>query len=385
MPLPLSPEAPAVEQALPTTAPATATQPPVQEQPTAEPAPEPAPEPEPIPEPEPEAVPEPAPEPESAPELEPLREPEPATVQQTAAVPEPVPVPAPPQPAANPQPTLTSDADDKAPPPAGGGRSPGIFIGILIGVVLLAAGAAFWAYRSMQADAPPRAATAPASANGQDAAQAAAETDASAAAEGTAPAAEEDAADAAGESADSESADDASTKSAAAQPLQPRPTRELWRTTCASCHDRGEGKSPRVSQPGEWDGLLVRSRAAMVRSVLDGHGGSPAGAGADLSEEEARRLVAQVVQQVERAASAAEAERARRAAAEREAASKPAESRPQASGGEDWLTALRRELDACSKLSFFAQIPCREKARWQYCNNRWDTVPECATNNQRNN
>ncbi|WP_235864938.1 c-type cytochrome [Pseudothauera lacus] len=292
-----------------------------------------------------------------------------------------------PAPAANPQPTLTSDADDKAPPPAGGGRSPGIFIGILIGVVLLAAGAAFWAYRSMQADVPPPVATAPASTSGQDAALAAAETAAPAAAADAAPVAEEDPAHASSESADSESADDASTKSAAAQPLQPRPSRELWRTACASCHDRGEGKSPRVSQPGEWDGLLVRSRAAMVRSVLDGHGGSPAGAGVDLSEEEARRLVAQVVQQVERAASAAEAERARRAAAEREAASasKPAESRPQANGGEDWLAALRRELDACSKLSFFAQIPCREKARWQYCNNRWDTVPECATSNQRNN
>ena len=49
------------------------------------------------------------------------------------------------------------------------------------------------------------------------------------------------------------------------------------------------------------------------------------------------------------------------------------------------VEGVRRELDACSKLSFFAQIPCREKARWQYCNNRWDTVPECATNNQRNN
>ncbi|MDO9597969.1 MAG: zinc ribbon domain-containing protein [Azoarcus sp.] len=45
---------------------------------------------------------------------------------------------------------------------------------------------------------------------------------------------------------------------------------------------------------------------------------------------------------------------------------------------ESWLGALRQDLSLCSQLGFFARISCREKARWKYCNDRWDTVPECA-------
>ena len=45
---------------------------------------------------------------------------------------------------------------------------------------------------------------------------------------------------------------------------------------------------------------------------------------------------------------------------------------------ETWLGALREDLSQCSQLGFFARIACREKARWQYCNDRWDSVPECA-------
>lgn len=45
---------------------------------------------------------------------------------------------------------------------------------------------------------------------------------------------------------------------------------------------------------------------------------------------------------------------------------------------ETWLGALRQDLSQCSQLGFFARLGCREKARWKYCNERWDSVPECA-------
>jgi hypothetical protein len=40
---------------------------------------------------------------------------------------------------------------------------------------------------------------------------------------------------------------------------------------------------------------------------------------------------------------------------------------------EDWLTRMREELQQCNGAFF-----CQERARWKYCNNRWNSVPECA-------
>jgi hypothetical protein len=39
----------------------------------------------------------------------------------------------------------------------------------------------------------------------------------------------------------------------------------------------------------------------------------------------------------------------------------------------DWAGEMRQELAQCG--GFF----CREKVRWKYCNNRWNSIPECAT------
>jgi hypothetical protein len=49
----------------------------------------------------------------------------------------------------------------------------------------------------------------------------------------------------------------------------------------------------------------------------------------------------------------------------------PATKTPPASS--DWVGDMRRELAQCG--GFF----CREKVRWKYCSNRWNSVPECAT------
>ncbi|THF60955.1 zinc-ribbon domain-containing protein [Pseudothauera rhizosphaerae] len=64
-------------------------------------------------------------------------------------------------------------------------------------------------------------------------------------------------------------------------------------------------------------------------------------------------------------------------------APRPTQAPPPAPAGEsEWLTDLRHELDRCEQLNFLARIPCREKVRWTYCKERWNTVSECATSGQ---
>lgn len=165
----------------------------------------------------------------------------------------------------------------------------------------------------------------------------------------------------------------------------PRPVRELYRDTCARCHDRGEGGAPRVAAADEWNGLLKRPRNALAETLMQGHGGAPARGGVDLSTDEARGLVSHVTQLVERSSAArAAAERKRQAEA---AAAPPPVAAPAphaAPKADDWLTSLRGELARCGQLGFFARIPCEEKARWSHCNTRWNTVPECTLRNQQN-
>lgn len=166
----------------------------------------------------------------------------------------------------------------------------------------------------------------------------------------------------------------------------PRSARVVFRDACARCHERGEQGSPRVSAPDEWEGLLKRPRAALADRVLKGHGGAPAGAGADLSADEARQAVAHVADLVEQSsARAAAAERARKVET---APAKPATAPAQAAAAPappkstDWQRSLRAELARCDELSFFARVACDEKARWTYCNNRWNSIPECTVRNQ---
>lgn len=165
----------------------------------------------------------------------------------------------------------------------------------------------------------------------------------------------------------------------------PRPARALYLEACARCHDRGEGGSPRVSAPDEWNGLFKRSRTVLADRVLKGHGGAPAAGGIDIDGDEARRLVAHVSQLVEQSAARLAAERAREQAAQPAPTPAPAPvAAAPAPRADDWLTSLRGELARCAQLNFFARIPCDEKARWTYCNNRWNTVPECTVRNQSN-
>jgi hypothetical protein len=42
-----------------------------------------------------------------------------------------------------------------------------------------------------------------------------------------------------------------------------------------------------------------------------------------------------------------------------------------------WQEQLRTELRRCDSLSFFEKVMCREKARWKYCDGRWNSVSEC--------
>ncbi|MBR0567600.1 zinc ribbon domain-containing protein [Azoarcus sp. L1K30] len=47
-------------------------------------------------------------------------------------------------------------------------------------------------------------------------------------------------------------------------------------------------------------------------------------------------------------------------------------------GTRPWLAALREDLAACERESFFPRIACREKARWKHCApDHWNAVPEC--------
>lgn len=164
----------------------------------------------------------------------------------------------------------------------------------------------------------------------------------------------------------------------------PRPVRVLYLEACARCHDRGEGGSPRVGAPDQWSGLLKRSHAALADQVLKGHGGAPARGGVGLDDTEARRLVAHLAQLVEQNAQRLDAERARAAQAAPPATAPAAPAPAPAPRPDDWLTSLRGELAQCARLNFFARVPCEEKARWRYCNNRWNTVAECTLRNQTN-
>lgn len=293
------------------------------------------------------------------------------------AIPAPAPAPAVPPP---PPPTAAP-----ASPPAAGGSGSGSGKGMLVAAALalvVAAGAGAWYWLSSAPSAPapaPIAAAAPAPA-------------------ATHPA------DASGTVADTGASTDPVPGAAlAAVPPQdiaappppvtvqtvsagPRPVRALYLEACARCHDRGEGGSPRVSAPDEWNGLLKRSRTVLADRVLKGHGGAPAAGGIDIDGDEARRLVAHVSQLVEQNATRLAAERARVQAAQPTPAPAPA---PVAAAPvprtDDWLISLRGELARCAQLNFFARIPCDEKARWTYCNKRWDTVPECTVRNQSNN
>ncbi|CAL92856.1 double zinc ribbon domain-containing protein [Azoarcus olearius] len=171
---------------------------------------------------------------------------------------------------------------------------------------------------------------------------------------------------------------------AVAPAAAPRPVRTLYARGCAACHERGANGAPRTADPEQWQDLLQGSPHDQSQRVLAGHGGAPAGAGLGLTPVESERLVAHVGELVgqartreaaaERSRAAERSARATTAAAERPAA-------PAAPRQDDWQRSLKSELARCGQLGFFERVACTEKARWTYCNNRWNSVPECAVRN----
>lgn len=58
----------------------------------------------------------------------------------------------------------------------------------------------------------------------------------------------------------------------------------------------------------------------------------------------------------------------------------PSKAAPTPESGQkesNWQAELRSELRRCAARSFLAKVMCDEKARWKYCEGRWNSIPEC--------
>jgi hypothetical protein len=53
-------------------------------------------------------------------------------------------------------------------------------------------------------------------------------------------------------------------------------------------------------------------------------------------------------------------------------AAPPPDTLPSTPAQPDWISEMRQALDQCQSMF------CRERVRWKYCNQRWNSVPECA-------
>lgn len=70
------------------------------------------------------------------------------------------------------------------------------------------------------------------------------------------------------------------------------PGASLYRSVCASCHDDGTGKAPRLGNKADWESRIGQGEEALLRSVINGKGIMPAkGTALDASEEDLRATI----------------------------------------------------------------------------------------------
>ena len=70
------------------------------------------------------------------------------------------------------------------------------------------------------------------------------------------------------------------------------PGASLYRSVCASCHDDGTGKAPRLGNKADWESRISQGEEALLRSVINGKGiMPPRGTALDASEDDLRATI----------------------------------------------------------------------------------------------
>lgn len=72
--------------------------------------------------------------------------------------------------------------------------------------------------------------------------------------------------------------------------------KQVFTTTCLSCHGKGEYGAPKPGNAADWKERLTQEQQTLVRHAIDGHGRMPPKGGySDLSDAEVEAAVAYVV------------------------------------------------------------------------------------------
>jgi cytochrome c5 len=88
----------------------------------------------------------------------------------------------------------------------------------------------------------------------------------------------------------------ASVKSAEAKPAAPKPDRahgqQVYRQTCAFCHDKGIAGAPKIGDVTAWSPRLAQGMDTLYASALRGKGAMPAkGGNPSLADDDVRSAV----------------------------------------------------------------------------------------------
>ncbi len=67
---------------------------------------------------------------------------------------------------------------------------------------------------------------------------------------------------------------------------------EIYKTTCAACHDSGAAGAPKLGDKAAWGGRIGVGLEKLAASGIKGKGAMPPKGGADLSDAEFARVVA---------------------------------------------------------------------------------------------
>lgn len=72
--------------------------------------------------------------------------------------------------------------------------------------------------------------------------------------------------------------------------------KQVFTTTCLSCHGKGQYGAPRPGNASDWKERLIQNQETLVRHAIDGHGQMPPKGGySHLSDAEVEAAVAYVV------------------------------------------------------------------------------------------
>lgn len=82
------------------------------------------------------------------------------------------------------------------------------------------------------------------------------------------------------------------TETSLEKDIESIPGASLYRSVCASCHDDGTGKAPRLGNKADWESRISQGEEALMRSVINGKGiMPPKGTALDASEEDLRATI----------------------------------------------------------------------------------------------